>query len=80
MGYLSHRACEVSGKCILSEGGAISEILYERTGGAQSPAWTVDAIHQAWSQIVDRKGLQEIGDPYDGVAGFTVTPRAYQPT
>lgn len=78
-GFLAHPNCTVSGKCIGSEGGSVFEVWYGRTAGAHQAAWTVDDLEKAWSQIIDREGFLEIGDPYDGGAGFTVTPRDYKP-
>lgn len=79
VGYLTHENCAVSGKCIGAEAGNIFELWYGRTVGPRRDSWTVAQVEEAWSQIVDRNEFREIGDPYDGCAGFTLTPRAYEP-
>ena len=77
--YLAHENCRVSGKCIGAEGGNVFELWYGRTAGAQRSGWAPEDVEESWEKIVDRRDYREIGDPYDGGAGFKLTPRTYRP-
>ena len=62
---------------MISEGHSVSELWYGRTLGVDVTELTPDQIQINWDQIVDRKRYKEVADPYDGCAGFTLTPRSY---
>lgn len=75
--FLAQANCQTSGKCIISEGHSVSELWYGRTLGVDVTELTPDQIQINWDRIVDRKRYKEVADPYDGCAGFTLTPRSY---
>lgn len=78
--FLAHANCTTSGKCIVAEGRNISELWYGRTLGADLQDVTLEQIERHWQQVVDRERYKEVADPYDGCAGFTLTPRSYKAT
>lgn len=78
--FLAHANCAASGKCIVSEGKNVAELWYGRAAGADIQDLSLEQVESNWEQVVDRKHYQEVADPYDGCAGFTLTPRSYRPT
>jgi NAD(P)-dependent dehydrogenase (short-subunit alcohol dehydrogenase family) len=77
---LADASCPASGKCIGSEGGNVYELWYGRTAGYCDPNPLSHDVQQHWDAVVERKDFREVGDPRDGCAGFTLTPRAYRPS
>jgi hypothetical protein len=77
---LAHRNCPSSGKCIGSEAGNVYELFYGRTVGYSDPDARTHDLEQHWDAVVKRDDFREIGDPKDGCAGFTLTPRTYRPS
>ncbi|AON53725.1 SDR family NAD(P)-dependent oxidoreductase [Herbaspirillum seropedicae] len=80
VGALAHVSCPASGKCIGSEGGNVFELWYGRTAGYTDHELQSHNVHLNWDQVLDRAGQREIGDPFDGCAGFKLTPRSYRPS
>lgn len=77
--FLAHRDCHVTALNIGSEGGKVFETLCVRTEGAKRSSWTPDDIKDAWDEITSQENAEAIGAPFDGGAGFTLTPRKYNP-
>jgi NAD(P)-dependent dehydrogenase (short-subunit alcohol dehydrogenase family) len=77
--FLAHRDCPVTGLNIGSEGGKVFETFYMRTKGAKRTSWTPDDIRDSWGKITSQENAEAVGAPFDGGAGFTLTPRKYDP-
>lgn len=78
--FLAHANCPASGKCIVAEGKNVYELWYARTAGVDIADLTLEQIERNWQQIVAHERHKDIADPFDGCAGFTLTPRSYKPT
>lgn len=77
VGFLAHEDNPGNGKCIVAEANSIYELWFARTTGAHVDALSPEAIKRSWETIVDRAQYSAYADPYDGCAGFTLTPKGY---